>query len=124
MTVALAPAPTSQPMPFGNAHAGRTEIVTFAAKGDFNALDDARAALIAAGFSVGVWSAGEPCGFLVGEFDIGKWRNLSAAERRFLHGTLTGDGRRGPLTASLRDDAPAAARIAFDRLIQSERTTL
>lgn len=57
------------------------------------------------GISVGRSQGMEPRGLLFGDFDIAKWRNLNAVERSALHGTMTGDGRNGPVTVTLKDDA-------------------
>lgn len=53
-------------------------------------------------------SCGDPCGslprgLLCGEFDIAKWRNLTARERKECHGTMTGDMRNGPIIVSIHD---------------------
>ncbi|WP_216668966.1 hypothetical protein [Paraburkholderia xenovorans] len=43
-------------------------------------------------------------GRLVGYYRIAKWRNLNAAERRELDGTMTGDMRHGPATINLKGE--------------------
>ena len=93
-----------------------THAILFRAEGDFRAQHDATELLTAAGFSVGSFQAGASTGFLHGRYAVQKWRDLNAAERRGLHGTLTGDARRGPITATLHDDAPREARLAFARV--------
>ena len=48
-----------------------------------------------------------------------KWKNLNHAERREVHGTLTGDGRNGPLTFRLFPAAPDEAATAISKLLKS-----
>ena len=82
---------------------------------DFQALRDANRILGAEGFSIGLLCGSEPIGFILGTYAVQKWTSLRDAERRGLHGDLTGDFRRGPVTATLYDCAPPLARKAFAR---------
>lgn len=51
--------------------------------------------------SCGRMQGPDPRGLLYGDYDIAKWRNLSAQDRRELHGTMTGDMRNGPITIDI-----------------------
>ncbi len=86
----------------------------FAQVGDFAANRAAIMALEANGFSLGPMQRGAPRAVMFGEYDISKWRNLSHDERREAHGTLTGDGRQGPLVFCLLPSAPDAAVAAAE----------
>lgn len=55
---------------------------------DHSGLDAARAWLRDHGFSYGSLQGPAPVGILRGEYEIAKWRNLTARERRELHGTI------------------------------------
>ncbi len=58
------------------------------------------------GISVGQSCATGPTGLLFGQYDwIAKWRNLTAGEKRALHGTMSGDMREGPVVFVLKDEA-------------------
>ena len=65
-----------------------------------------------AGFSVAPSQRGSPRGIMFGRYKIAKWRNLTASERRALHGRVMG-GREGPVVVSILDTAPHEARAAF-----------
>lgn len=82
---------------------------TFTQPGDFNALRAAEAWCAERGISVGQSERGSPCGLLYGEFNIAKWHNLSACERRKLHGLMTGDIRSGPVNVSICEPESAKA---------------
>lgn len=88
------------------------QIVTFSGGSTFAALYAAEAWCAARGISVGRSDGRNPSGLLYGEYDIQKWHNLNARERAVLDGTLTGDGRNGPVTVSIKprpaDHAPAS----------------
>lgn len=86
---------------------------TFNDAGIFEAFNKATAFLESRGFSVGPTSAGDPCGILLGDFAIAKWRNLTTNERLLLHGKMTGDFRNGPVTIAIFNDAPLNARKAI-----------
>jgi hypothetical protein len=38
-----------------------------------------------------------------GKWQISKWHNLTAKQRRQCHGTITGDGRNGPVILDLKN---------------------
>ena len=61
------------------------------------------------GVSCGPTDRSRVRGLLVGEFLIAKWHNLTAKERRECHGTITGDGREGPLFLRISRSALAEA---------------
>lgn len=84
---------------------------TFASPRDFGAVREAERFLADRGFSYGRLERGAPRGILLGDFDIQKWRNLSAKDRFALHGEMTGDFRRGPVRVVIYagNDAAAAA---------------
>lgn len=64
--------------------------------------DDAERALEDAGFSLGRMQRDAPRGILFGDFDIQKWRNLSARDRAALDGHLCRHGPPGsPATVTL-----------------------
>lgn len=86
---------------------------TFDRKGTFNAAHDAEKFLRDRGFSLGSSQADGPQGILFGDYAISKWRNMSSAEIKQLHGVMRGDGREGPLTIYLHDHAPDEAKAAF-----------
>lgn len=88
--------------------------MTFSQTGDFEAMRAAETFLQSAGFSIGSWQRGAPCGVMFGDYGIAKWRNLSRQEQAQLHGILTGDGRNGPLTVTIFETAPIAAVAALD----------
>lgn len=83
-----------------------TERVVFDQAGDFNAVAAAEAWCAARGLSVGRMERGQPRGLLFGDFDIQKWHNLSAVERRALSGRMTGDMRNGPVVVEVRGCGP------------------
>ncbi|MCW0447230.1 hypothetical protein [Xanthomonas sacchari] len=89
-----------------------TLIVQFEQTGEFAALDAARAWCCERGVSYGSLQQGAPIGLLVGDYAISKWRNMSATERAAQHGTITGDGRNGPL--ELRIDIAALRAAGID----------
>jgi hypothetical protein len=90
--------------------------LTFTDPFDFTAAHRAVALLENAGFSVGRMQAGAPRGILFGNYDIQKWKNLSADHRQALHGVMTGDMRNGPVTVEIFDSAPDEAKTAMRRL--------
>lgn len=84
--------------------------------GDYGALRAAEAWLKARGFSVGQEQSGHPIGVMLGEVAIGKWRGLSSEDIADLHGRLTTPTlsyRSGPVTLTMRPDAPGAVFDAF-----------
>lgn len=83
--------------------------MVFDQQGDFQALRACEHFLRDAGFSFGSWQRGAPCGAMYGDFDISKWRNMTAAERSALHASFSGDGRDGPITLVFHPTCPAEA---------------
>lgn len=80
---------------------------------DFSAHNDAWVFLDARGFTIGPSSVGDPCGVMYGrEWQIAKWRNLTAQEKAQLHGAICGDRRKGPVTVAIYFHAPAFAIAA------------
>ena len=74
----------------------------FAGEGDFVAFGTACDWLKRLGYSIGSMQRGDPIGVMRGDYSISKWRNLSAAEREDLDGTIEGSKRTGPITVTLR----------------------
>lgn len=73
----------------------------FTESGDFEAYYAASKWLDENGFSLGSMQRDDPIGIMKGDYCIAKWRNLSAADKRGLHGVLTGDKRNGPVTIEI-----------------------
>ena len=69
----------------------------FDQKGDFAANTAAERWCEDNGISYGSMCRDLPRGLMYGEWDIAKWRNLSASEQKQLHGRMTGDMRNGPV---------------------------
>lgn len=90
---------------------------TFVATEDFAATREAEAWCKARGISVGTMQGPDPRGLLVGDFFIAKWRNLSRDERAALHGTMTGDGRNGPVHINLFVNCPPIADASVVRTV-------
>lgn len=89
----------------------------------FTAMHDAERWLKALGFSYGTLQRGAPIGILHGEWTISKWRNMTAAEQRELHGAITSaDFREGPVIVGLRETCPALAMVAVlaDPLVKDQ----
>ena len=80
--------------------------IEFNQEGTFQAMYAAEAWCREKGISFGQSCATGPTGLLFGQYDwIAKWRNLTARERKDLHGTMSGDMRGGPVMIVLKDDA-------------------
>ena len=79
-----------------------SKTIVFDQTGDFAATYAAEEWCKENGYSVGTMQRGDPRGILKGDFDIQKWRNLNAKDRAELDGTLTGDGRNGPVTIRIK----------------------
>lgn len=94
-------------------------VKTFSDPGDFSAMRAAEDFLREAGFSIGSNQRGDPRGIMFGDVDISKWRNLSRADRRALHGYAEGDMRNGPVTVTICADAPQEAKRAFHAVAAS-----
>jgi len=76
----------------------------------------AERALAKAGFSLGTNQRSDPRGIMFGDWNISKWRNLSAADRRDLHGVFQRHGPPGsPTTVTLKSGgAPGRALRAVE----------
>lgn len=89
----------------------------FEAEGDqFEAFNNARAWLMARGFSVGKLQHDEFVPAHFGEAELGRWRDMDGEERQDLHVTIyptQGSMRRGPVAVYLRPNAPSAVIEAF-----------
>lgn len=78
----------------------------------FETEEAAQSALKRAGFSLGRLQRDEPRGVLFGDYDIAKWRNLSAGQRGQLHGIYQRlfRGLGGPVEIALSRNCPAEPR--------------
>jgi len=94
--------------------------IVFDRAGTFAAMNDARAFLKGAGFSLGPSQRGAPIACMFGDWSVSKWRNLSHDERREVHATLTGDGREGPLTFRLLPAAPDGCIAALRKATEGQ----
>jgi hypothetical protein len=65
--------------------------IFFREEGTFQSLYAAQKWLYDNGYSYGSNCAGAPIGILKGEYNIAKWKNLSAAEKNLLHGVMVSD---------------------------------
>ncbi len=81
----------------------------FVETGEFKAYYAAQDWLRGRGFSCGQGQRGAPSGILFGDFTISKWKNMTVAQQRQLHGELTGDHREGPVVVTIFADAPEDA---------------
>lgn len=93
-----------------HAMADDTLVVHFDQTGTFAAMHAAEQWCREHGVSYGPSERGSPRGLLVGDYAIAKWRNLTPKERSQCHGTITGDGREGPLVLRLSRAALAGAK--------------
>ncbi len=82
---------------------------TFRDAGLFEAATSAEMWCSENGYSVGRMQGKSPRGLLRGNYDIQKWRNLTAADRAALDGTMTGDMRNGPVVVWIKEPCVAAA---------------
>jgi hypothetical protein len=82
---------------------------------DSSPLLECEAWLKARGFSIGRLQGPSPRGVMLGDYDIQKWRNLSAEDRADLHGQVIRltTLRNSPVVVLIRPDAPAAVIEAF-----------
>lgn len=78
-------------------------IAVFSDTEDFAALRRAEAWCRERGISYGSSCANSPTGLLWGDYTIAKWKNLTGRERRMLHGKMTGDFRKGPVTVTIAE---------------------
>lgn len=79
--------------------------ITFKGTHEFEALFAAQKWCEANGYSYGRLERGAPIGLLRGDFEISKWRNMSAAERKALHGTISTANlsyREGPVVIRIK----------------------
>lgn len=70
----------------------RSEIERFepqAGEGEFVFLHRIDDEIKARGFSIGSLQRDDPRGIMPANYDVAKWRNLSPADRRELHGVMT-----------------------------------
>jgi hypothetical protein len=67
----------------------------------FGAYHEAEEYCKALGVSVGHMCNPFPTGLAKGEFDIAKWKNLSAKDKQLLDGVIVGDFRNGPVKVYL-----------------------
>ncbi len=88
-------------------------IATFSQVGDFAACYAAKDWLRERGFSLGGMQADEPRAIWLGKCSISKWRGLSLAEKREMHGQMTGNQRNGPVRISICRGATPDALAAF-----------
>lgn len=70
--------------------------------GEFAACNAAEAWCKENGISVGTTCRDLPRGLKRGDYDIAKWRNLSAADIAVMDGQMTGDMRNGPVTVTMK----------------------
>lgn len=80
-------------------------------KVSFDSEEAALSALNNAGFSIGTNQRSDPRGLLFGDVIISKWRNLSEADKKSLHGHLVRHGPPGsPTTVTFYENgAPEQA---------------
>lgn len=76
----------------------------FAESGDFAAYYAAEKWLLENGYSSGSMQRDDPIGIMKGAYSISKWRNLSTADKKALHGIMTGDKRNGPVMVEIYED--------------------
>lgn len=85
---------------------------------DFSAVNDAEAFLLDRGFCFGPAcqdpdGKAKPQGVMYGRgWRIAKWKHLTPQEQAQLHGTITGDHRKGPARVAIFWNAPAFAIAA------------
>ena len=77
------------------------ETITFEGKEDFEAFGKAEDWCKENKISMGSMQRSDPIALMRGEWNISKWRNISATERKSLDGTLTGEKRSGPVTIQM-----------------------
>ena len=71
----------------------------------FEALSAAEEFCREQGFSIGTHQRQAPRGLKRGDFNIQKWRNLSAADRKLMDGAILGaDKRHGPILVVWADE--------------------
>lgn len=93
--------------------------VSFYDRGDFAAIDAARAWLKERGFSYGPMQDNAPIAVMHGKWKIGKWKTLSPEDLNDIHArimpaAMTASMRGGPVTIRLRSTVHSDVRTAFD----------
>lgn len=83
-----------------------SESFVFDNPGTFQAKQACEGFARSCGFSVGSGQHGAPTGLMYGDYRLAKWKNMSLAQRRSLHATITGDGREGPVTLHIHAACP------------------
>lgn len=73
----------------------------FTSEETFGAYNEAEEYCKALGVSVGRMCSPMPTGLAKGDFDIAKWKNLSASDKTLLDGVIVGDFRNGPVRVYL-----------------------
>lgn len=82
---------------------------TFTGAKTFRAYHDAVAWLRERGYSTGSMCSPRPTAIMKGDFQIAKWKNLTAKERREVDGTIEGEAasrgtfREGPVIVMLKN---------------------
>lgn len=92
----------------------------------FRSDEEAEQVLKAAGFSVGRLQRSDPRGVMFGDFDIQKWRNLSAADKSSLDGQMCRHGPAGSpasVTIHSADHIPAKAINQVAAAAQAAQST-
>lgn len=79
----------------------KTLKIEFNQTGDFSAYTAAKAWCDERGISYGSTQRDAPVGLMYGDYEISKWRNMTAAEIAQLDGRITGDKRNGPVTITI-----------------------
>jgi hypothetical protein len=72
------------------------------AKKDFEALYAAENWCRDNGISYGSTCVSSPQALLIGDYSIAKWRNLTAKERKQVHGVIEDSRREGPVTLRIK----------------------
>lgn len=75
----------------------------FIGKETFEALHKAQKWCNDNGYSFGPTCVCSPQAIKKGNWNIAKWRNLTPSERKNIDGTITGDGRNGPIKVDIYD---------------------
>jgi hypothetical protein len=77
-------------------------VKVFEGKKDFEALYAAEQWCRDNGISYGPTCAAGPQALLFGDYSIAKWRNLTAKERKQVHGVIEDSLREGPVTLRIK----------------------
>lgn len=78
--------------------------------------DAAEAALIESGFSIGRNQRSDPRGIMYGDYDIAKWRSLSASDKKCLHGVFQRHGPPGAHTTVTLRVAGETLALALEKV--------